>query len=74
MVPNSIIPKKAIQVRITLFYGVFILIIDSYGAYSNSDHMKRTFGLGDYDNIKHKKAAFNFKKFHKKDENPSKQK
>ena len=64
--------QKGNQSKNHSFYHIFILGIDSYGAYSNSDHMKRTFGLGDYDNVKHKKAAFDFKKFHKKDPSPKK--
>jgi len=66
---------KAINVRIfSPLYNIFIfnIAVDSYGAFSNSDHMKRSFALGDYDKAKHKKAAFSFKKFHKKGESPPK--
>ncbi len=64
---------KAINViPFSPLYNISHIAVDSYGAFSNSDHMKRTFALGDYDKAKHKKAAFSFKKFHKKGATPPK--
>ena len=56
------------------FYFSFQCLAKNFSKYSNKDYMKRDYKLGKYDDVKHKKAAFSFKKFKKGDPKPQKRK